>query len=58
MTRGKKNRSNVEELPAFFVTCRKFAVLICCFARYIGKELSFVFKYIFLLLLHSDISRL
>ena len=56
MTRGKKS-SNVEELPALSVSYRKFAGLICCFARYAGKELS-LFRYNFLLLLHSDISRL
>ena len=47
MTRGKKSRSNVQVLPAFLASCRKLAVLICCFARYAGKELFFVFKYIF-----------
>ena len=56
MTRGKKS-SNVEELPTLSVSYRKFAGLIFCFARYAGKELS-LFRYNFLLLLHSDISRL
>ena len=56
MTRRKKS-SNVEELPALSVFCRKFAGLICFFARYAGKELS-LFRYNFLLSLHSDISRL
>ena len=47
MTRDKNSRSNVQVLPAFLASCRKFAVLICCFPRYAGKELFFVFKYIF-----------
>ena len=47
MTTGKKRRSNVWVLPAFLASCRKFVVLICCFARYAGKELSFIFKRIF-----------
>ena len=47
MTRGKKSRSNVKVLPAFLASCRKFAVLICGFARFTEKELFFVFKHIF-----------
>ena len=57
MTRGKKSRSNVKVLAAFLASCRKFAVLICGFARYAENELLYLSTF-FLLLVHSDINRL